>query len=266
MTERDFHPAADLFPLMEGTEFSALVNDIREHGLIDPIMLHSDGSILDGRNRYRACLEAGVDPVYDTWSGNGSEAALVISRNIHRRHLTRDQKHKLIAALLKEIPERSNRQIAKDVKADHKTVGAERSKLEATGEIPQLDKTMGADGKERPSKRAVEVGADLGADDDDLVEEDDDDDLVPREAPPSRRMKSRPARWSDAASRAMTALEELQEMQSEYQDWMDTLPDNLRESAVAEKLESITEIDFGGAIETVSAAEDADLPLGFGRD
>ena len=79
-------------------------------------------------------------------------------------------------------------------------------------------------------------------------------------------MKSRPARWSDAASNANTALAEMQEMQSEYQDWLDTLPDNLRESTVAEKLEIITEIDFDSAIETVSEAEDADLPLGFGRD
>ncbi len=42
--------------------------------------------------------------------------------------------------------------------------------------------------------------------------------------------------------------------------------DNLQESAVAEKLASVTEIDFDSAIETVSEAEDADLPLGFGRD
>ncbi len=83
---------------------------------------------------------------------------------------------------------------------------------------------------------------------------------------PARRKASRPARWSDATSRAVTALEEMQEMQSEYQEWLDTLPDNLQESAVAEKLASVTEIDFDSAIETVSEAEDADLPLGFGRD
>ncbi len=58
----------------------------------------------------------------------------------------------------------------------------------------------------------------------------------------------------------------MQEMQSEYQEWLDTLPDNLRESAVAEKLEIITEIDFDSAIETAGEANDADLPLGFGRD
>ena len=83
---------------------------------------------------------------------------------------------------------------------------------------------------------------------------------------PARRMKSRPARWADAASSAVTALEELQEMQSEFEDWKEGLPDNLRESAVAEKLDSITEIDFDSAIETVHEAEDADLPLGFRRD
>ena len=83
---------------------------------------------------------------------------------------------------------------------------------------------------------------------------------------PARRPKSRVARWSDAASRAVAALEELQDIQSEYQDWDEGLPDNLRESAVAEKLASVTEIDIESAIETVSEAEDADLPLGFGRD
>ncbi len=67
-------------------------------------------------------------------------------------------------------------------------------------------------------------------------------------------------------SRAGAALEELRDVQSEYQDWDEGLPDNLRESAVAEKLASVTEIDFDSAIEAVSEAEDADLPLGFGRD
>src|SRR5262249_46690283 len=39
--------------------------------------------------------------------------------------------------------------IAKQTKVDHKTVGKTRTRLEATGKIPQLKKTVGADGKSR---------------------------------------------------------------------------------------------------------------------
>jgi hypothetical protein len=59
----------------------------------------------------------------------------------------------LIAKVLKAKPEASNRQIAKQVKADDKTVATVRRELEATAEIPQLEKTTGADGKARTTKR-----------------------------------------------------------------------------------------------------------------
>ena len=52
-----------MFPLLEGGGFAALVEDIREHGLRQPIVLFED-AILDGRNRDRVCQEAGVEPQY----------------------------------------------------------------------------------------------------------------------------------------------------------------------------------------------------------
>lgn len=83
------HPAADVWPLMVGAEFDKLVLDIREHGLREPIVLHPDGSLLDGRNRERACARAGVTPRYVTWAGQpGTEMDFVISANDRRRHMS----------------------------------------------------------------------------------------------------------------------------------------------------------------------------------
>ena len=89
---KGFHPVADIFPLMAGKEFAELVSDIRENGLRRPILLHADGRVLDGRNRYRACVEAGVEPRFEAAPEAASMVRLLLSLNLHRRHLTSDQK------------------------------------------------------------------------------------------------------------------------------------------------------------------------------
>jgi ParB-like chromosome segregation protein Spo0J len=94
-----YHPASNLFPLMEGPDYTALVEDIRSNGLLMGIWLHPDGSILDGRNRYRACLDAGVDPEYRTWDGSGTATGFVLSLNLHRRQLTTSQRAMIAARL-----------------------------------------------------------------------------------------------------------------------------------------------------------------------
>lgn len=88
---KEFHPVASIFPLIEGAEFAALVADVKTTGLLEPIWLHPDGRILDGRNRYRACVEAGVEPRFRTWDGEGSAVAFVMSMNLHRRQLDKSE-------------------------------------------------------------------------------------------------------------------------------------------------------------------------------
>jgi hypothetical protein len=73
----------------------------------------------------------------------------ILSANVHRRHLTATQRREIVAKILKAQPEKSDRQIAKQTNVDHKTVGAQRTKLEATGEIPRSATRTGADGKTR---------------------------------------------------------------------------------------------------------------------
>src|SRR5262249_40373226 len=65
--------------------------------------------------------------------------AYVISANLHRRHLTAEQKRALIAKLIKATPEKSDRQIAETVKASPTTVGMVRAEMEATGDVSKLD-------------------------------------------------------------------------------------------------------------------------------
>ncbi|WUI02081.1 DNA methyltransferase [Spirillospora sp. NBC_00431] len=104
MNEIAFHPVADIFPMMSDREFSDLVADITEHGLREPVWLHSDGRIIDGRNRYRACLKSGVEPQFRIHEGSDADlVALVVSLNLHRRHLNESQRS-MVAARIAKLP------------------------------------------------------------------------------------------------------------------------------------------------------------------
>lgn len=95
--EIPYHPIANIFPLLEGIAFRDLVEDIRVHGLIEPIVL-KDGMILDGRNRLRACHAAQVSARFKTYDGR-DPVAFVVSANLHRRHLDVSQRSMIAAAI-----------------------------------------------------------------------------------------------------------------------------------------------------------------------
>jgi len=84
------HPAADSFPMMDKDRYGELVENIREYGQLEPITL-CDGMILDGRNRYKACLELGIEP--KTRNYNGDPWAYVWSMNGERRDLVAEQRY-----------------------------------------------------------------------------------------------------------------------------------------------------------------------------
>jgi hypothetical protein len=184
MSELQFHPLADLFPLMEGEDFDALVADIAANGLREKIDLYQ-GKIVEGRNRYRALQRLGINPSADQkqyfrkaidahtvggeiapheQSNDDRVRAYVISKNIHRRHLTPEQRRDLLVKLVAAQPEKADRVLAREAKVDHKQISRARRKAEATGAIAPVEKRTGADGKARkqpgPAKKLATALAD----------------------------------------------------------------------------------------------------------
>src|SRR5437868_6851054 len=99
------HPLAALFPLMDDEALKELTDDIKQNGLRSPIITH-EGKRLEGRNRDRACVLAGVTPRYQPWkprSEDDTPLKFILSTNLMRRHLTESQRA-MMAAELPNMP------------------------------------------------------------------------------------------------------------------------------------------------------------------
>lgn len=92
------HPAAELFPLIEGDEYDQLVADVETNGLLEPVWVMSDGALLDGRNRVRACVKTNTPIQTRTYEGS-DPVGFVVSLNLKRRHLTTGQRAMLALTL-----------------------------------------------------------------------------------------------------------------------------------------------------------------------
>ena len=97
-----FHPLAELLLPMEGDELRLLAEDIAARGQRHPIILY-EGEILDGRARYLACKEIGLEPNSVIYSGN-DPIGEVISVNYRRGHKNESQRA-LAAARLANMPQ-----------------------------------------------------------------------------------------------------------------------------------------------------------------
>lgn len=83
----EIHPDANTVRMMDQAEFSALRDDIREHGQLVPATI-CQGKLLDGRNRQRACIELGIPlRVENAGDSDVDTVAMVYSLNVTRRHL-----------------------------------------------------------------------------------------------------------------------------------------------------------------------------------
>ena len=103
-----WHEYSKIFPMLEGEQRLDLQRDIRDNGVREPIV-QFNGQILDGRNRYICARESGIEVPVVQFEGSEQEAFdYVISRNLHRRHLTQNQR-KSIAGKAATMPRGGDR-------------------------------------------------------------------------------------------------------------------------------------------------------------
>jgi hypothetical protein len=167
------HPAAELFPLMGVDELRQLADDIQQNGLSEAPVLYDgpDGvCVIDGRNRLDALELIGGRELFDA---NGHPKShlferqrarksfdplgFVLSKNLHRRHLTAEQKRELIAKLIKVDPSKSDRQIAKQAQVSKNTAASVRTELEGRGQIDHVEKRTDSKGRKQPARKSRPV-------------------------------------------------------------------------------------------------------------
>lgn len=137
------HPAAAMWPLLEAPELAALAEDIRRHGQQEPVWTYR-GEVLDGRNRIVACHLAGVTPLLQEWQPRPGETptTFVLSRNLHRRHLSASQRA-TVAVRIEGFVAEENRRLREEFRA-HPGAGATFSHPTPPGPEVGLVKTPGA--------------------------------------------------------------------------------------------------------------------------
>jgi N6-adenosine-specific RNA methylase IME4 len=153
MTPLQNHPAADTFPMMEGVRFDELKADIQAQGQLEPITV-CDGMILDGRNRYRACIVLGIEPKTRTYEGN--PWAYAWSLNGNRRDLADMQR-----AACKILCDKGSEEYAKRNKERKTAISNEANEKRR---VAALEGRVGRASKKRDSLVVVQHEQQLNAD------------------------------------------------------------------------------------------------------
>jgi hypothetical protein len=127
----ELHEFCLMIPEASEEDYRRLVEDIKANGQQEAISMF-EGKILDGRYRYRACLELGISPIFTGVPFYGHKHArreafaFVLSKNLARRHLTIEQRKALARQIFKEDPSISTRAAAGKVGLSPKTAEKER--------------------------------------------------------------------------------------------------------------------------------------------
>jgi len=144
----------DVIPKISEEAYQALKASIREHGMLEAVVLDGDGAIADGHSRHKAYLQLQAEGVnvelktrMENFADEAAARSFIRAVNIARRQLSTKDKRDLIDAELRENPSDSDNAIAKRLGVSDKTVAARRQKLQSGSEFPNPSKRTGRDGK-----------------------------------------------------------------------------------------------------------------------
>ena len=132
-----------VMPRLSAEEYELLEQDILANGVQVPIVVATDGRIIDGHHRDEIARKHDKHCPRTTASGSESELRSMAFRlNINRRHFTREQKRELIAESLKADPQLSDNEHKKRTGTSWATVHAVRSELEESSQIENFSERV----------------------------------------------------------------------------------------------------------------------------
>lgn len=154
-----FDPSApkpfQVMPPLTGDEADALEDSIREHGVLNPIIVDPSGTIIEGHNRAVIAHKLGVECPRQVrqFADDIARRTAAYELNTARRALTREQKRQLVAQSITADPGLSDRLHARRCGVDHKTAAKVRDDLAGRGEIPHVETRTDSAGREQPSAK-----------------------------------------------------------------------------------------------------------------
>ena len=156
MAERlERHPLSVIWGDMPNDQYRELVDSIRESGDLMAEVRTLDDMVLDGWHRYRAALDAGVQPLIVPWSGD-DPAGYVIRQNAHRRHLTAGQRAICVAKIYEWVVIGSNQYAQKEGVTGRYTLDGDEEGFDDTNADQRPGEVRDQDGVE-------EMGSERGS-------------------------------------------------------------------------------------------------------
>jgi hypothetical protein len=136
-------------------EYLDLEASIREHGVLEHIVIDEHSDTIDGHYRQEIAARLGLE--YPTRIVEGlthaEKIAMALTLNVDRRHLNAAQRRELLAKSLIAQPELSDREHAKRIGTSPTTAGDVRRDLEAEGAVSKLDTRTDTTGRKQPASK-----------------------------------------------------------------------------------------------------------------